>query len=76
MALERHFYDDAGRLRLTLQMKVSLQGFDIDPMYGVTAKAVVAFLIDGGLESPSRYMDAGSLTDESQYKSALKSILR
>jgi hypothetical protein len=76
MSLERHFHDDNGRLRLTLQMKVSLQGWDIDPMYLVPAKAVVAFLIDGGLESPGRYMEAGSLTDESQYKSALKSILR
>jgi hypothetical protein len=76
MALERHFYDDADGLRLTLLMTVSLQGCDIDPMYGVTAKAVVAFLIDGGLESPGRYMEAGSLTNESQYKSALKSILR
>ena len=76
MALERHFCDDGGSLRLTLQMKVSLQGWDIDPMYLVSAKAVVAFLIDGGLESPGRYMEAGSLTDESQYEAALESILR
>jgi hypothetical protein len=75
MSLERHFHDDNGHLRLTLQIKVSLQGWDIDPMFPVTAKSVVAFLCDGGLESPGRYMEAGSLTDESQYKSALKSIL-
>lgn len=76
MALERHFKDIRGRVRLTLQMKVSLQGWDIDPMYPVPAKAVVAFLVDGGLESPRRYMEAGSLTDESQYEAALESILR
>jgi hypothetical protein len=75
MLLERHFHDVNGHLRLTLQMKVSLQGWGIDPMFPVTAKSVVAFLCDGGLESPGRYLEVGNLTDDTQYKTAVKSIL-